>query len=126
MLSLLCWKLNIDLFYRFRWVVCQLDVLRNCIKLDKLRKALRSLPKTLDETYDRILSNIEEEYKEEAFRVPQWLVFSARPVTVEEVVEVLATDLDTAFDPQQRLPVPRDILTICSSLVTISRSSDSR
>jgi hypothetical protein len=69
--------------------VCQLDVLRNCIKLDKLRKALNSLPKTLNETYNRILLNIEEGYKEEAFRVLQWLVFSARPVTVEEVVEVL-------------------------------------
>ena len=69
--------------------MCQLDVLWNCIKLDKLRKALNSLPKTMDETYDRILSNIEEEYKEEAFRVLQWLVFSVCPVTVEELWKCL-------------------------------------
>jgi len=103
-------------------VVCQLDVLQKCLKLSSLRKALNSLPKTLHETYHRILLNIEEEYRDDAFKVLQWLAFSARPVTLAEVAEVLAINLDDRphFDPDQRLPDPRDILTICSGLVTVS------
>ncbi|PVH67502.1 ankyrin, partial [Cadophora sp. DSE1049] len=103
----------------FRWVVCQLDVLRKCLKLDALRKALKSLPKTLDETYARILLGIDEDYRQDAFRILQWLVYSARPLRIEEIVEVIAIDTEQSrFDPENRLPDPRDLLTICSSLVT--------
>ncbi|KAL8780876.1 MAG: hypothetical protein Q9213_006266 [Squamulea squamosa] len=45
----------------FRWTVCQLDALQNCSRLPSLRKALKNLPKSLDETYCRILCNIPEE-----------------------------------------------------------------
>ncbi|KAL5325365.1 hypothetical protein ACEPPN_006490 [Leptodophora sp. 'Broadleaf-Isolate-01'] len=103
----------------FRWVVCQLDVLRKCLKVDALRKALKSLPKTLDETYDRILRSIDEDYSQDAFRILQWLVYSARPLRIEEMVEVIAIDTEQSqFNPENRLPDPRDLLTICSSLVT--------
>ena len=89
------------------------------MKVDALRKALKALPKTLDETYARILDNIDEEYSQDAFRILQWLVYSARPLRIEEVAEVLAINTDESrFDPENRLPEPRDLLTICSSLVT--------
>ena len=86
---------------------------------------MRSLPKTLDDTYARILCNIDEEYSEDAFRILQWLVYSARPLLIEEVAEVIAVkiDNDPQFDPENRLPEPRDILTICSSLVTTAIST---
>lgn len=111
-------------FSRFRWVVCQLDALRKCLKLDALRKALRSLPKTLDDTYAQILCNIDEEYSQDAFKILQWLAYSARPLRIEEVAEVIAVEINgnPRFDPENRLPEPRDILTICSSLVTTATS----
>ncbi|KAG9240039.1 hypothetical protein BJ878DRAFT_469094 [Calycina marina] len=103
----------------FRWVVCQLDVLRKCLKVDALRKALKCLPKTLDETYARILVSIDENYSQDAFRILQWLVYSARPLRMEEMVEVIAIDTEQSqFNSENRLPDPRDLLTICSSLVT--------
>ncbi|KAH9203372.1 ankyrin repeat-containing domain protein [Leptodontidium sp. 2 PMI_412] len=103
----------------FRWVVCQLDVPRKCLKVDALRKALKSLPKTLDETYARILLSIDEDYSQDAFRILQWLVYSARPLRIEEMVEVIAIDTEESqLNPENRLPDPRDLLTICSSLVT--------
>src|SRR6202020_635271 len=110
------------LISRFRWVVCQLEELRKCAKLSELRKALKALPKTLDETYERILVNIDEMYREDVRKVLQFLAFSACPVSLEEVVEVLAVSLEDSprFDPEQRYPEPRDILTRCSSLVSIS------
>ena len=50
--------------HRFRWAVCQLDILKR-LKPDvsTIRAALSNLPKTLDETYERIfLSILEEEW----------------------------------------------------------------
>ncbi|KAG4429187.1 hypothetical protein IFR05_015330 [Cadophora sp. M221] len=92
----------------FRWVVCQLDALRKCLKVDALRKALKSLPKTLDDTYVRILLRIDEDYSQDAFRILQWLIYSARPLHIEEMVEVIAIDSEQSqFDPENRLPDPR-------------------
>ncbi len=45
----------------FRWVVCQLDNLRRLHQVSKIKEAIRSLPETLDETYERIFSCIPEE-----------------------------------------------------------------
>jgi hypothetical protein len=110
------------LFYRFRWVVCQLDVLRKCMTVDALRRTLKALPKSLDETYDRILLNIDEQHSDQALKIMQWLAFSARPVTLEEVGEALTVDLDHGcmLEPDARLQDSHDILTICCSLVTVS------
>ena len=80
---------------------------------------MKSLPKTLDETYDRILRNIDEDYRQDALRILQWLAYSARPLQIEEVAEIVAVDAEQSrFDPENRLRDPRDVLTICSSLVT--------
>ncbi len=87
-----------------------------------LRKALKSLPKTLDDTYVRILCTIKAEYCSYAFKILQWLVFSVRPLSIQEAAEILAIDeeAERGFNPEYRLEDPRDILTICSSLVTIA------
>jgi hypothetical protein len=93
-----------------------------------LRKSLASLPRTLDQTYDRILTAISEEYAEYAMRILQWLTFSARPLSVEEVAEVVAIDVarDPAFDCDEVLEDPLEALNICSSLVTITTNEVDR
>jgi hypothetical protein len=85
-----------------------------------LRKALASLPKTLDDTYARILCNIDGENSENALKILQWLAYSARPLQIKEVAEVITVNIGHSprFDSERRFPEPRDILTICSSLVT--------
>ena len=87
-----------------------------------LRKALVTLPMTLDDTYVRILCSIKDEYQSYAFKILQWLAFSVRPLLIEEAVDIIAVDEEPngKFDPDNRLPDPRDILTICSSLVIIT------
>ncbi|MCJ1395280.1 hypothetical protein MMC18_008164 [Xylographa bjoerkii] len=104
----------------FRWVVCQLDELRKCLKLKTLQATLRSLPRTLDETYTRILSRIDEQYKHDAFEILLWLAYSSRPLLIQEVAEVVAFDFegDIQFDKENRLRDPNDTLVICSSLVS--------
>lgn len=61
--------------------MCQLDAIGKCSKLDVLQKMLRSLPKSLEETYERILTNIETENRHDAIKLLHWAAFSARPVS---------------------------------------------
>jgi ankyrin repeat protein len=87
-----------------------------------LRQSLATLPRTLDETYDRILASIREEDCVYAIRILQWLTFSARPLSIEEVAEVAATDVarEPIFDRDEVLVDPLEALEICSSLVTLT------
>jgi len=106
---------------RFRWAACQLDALGRCLNRSMLRKSLKELPRTLDETYERILCAINDDYREYALRILQWLAFSARPLLVEQVAEAVAISVDDSplFDRDQVLEDPFDVLTICPSLVTV-------
>ena len=45
------------------------------------------MPRTLEETYDRVLSAIDDQYSDEAKTALYWLAFSARPITVAELAE---------------------------------------
>ena len=111
----------IELVIRFQWVKCQLDALGRCLSLSSLRKALRSLPKDLDDTYARILQSIEDgEHSKLVATIVQWLAYSKRPMTLREISEALTIDPDDdhQFDIERRLENPQDLLRICSSLVT--------
>lgn len=112
-----------DFALRFRWAACQLDALGDCLTEAKLRKALHTLPPTLDETYARILSNIKEDYQDYAFLMLQWLCFSPRPLRLEELAEVVAvTSEEPWIHPEERLADPQDVLAICSTLITTESS----
>jgi len=106
-------------------VVCQLDMFRRCLSVAAVRKALATpLPKSLDETYERILSNIDEVHQPEVMKILQALTVSIDHLTLDQVVEILAVDLDSIpprFDPDARVLDSQSILTMCSSLVTTFR-----
>jgi ankyrin repeat protein len=91
-----------------------------------LQRALATLPPTLDQTYDRILAGIDENYSQYAIRILQWLTFSARPLSIDEVAEAVAIDAkrDPAFDRDEVLEDPMEVLNICSSLVTMTMTVD--
>ncbi len=105
--------------------MCQVDEVRKCLKPKELQKALKSLPRTLDDTYARILCNIDEQHSADVFKILQWLVYSTRPMAIEEIAEVVAIDTegDCRLDLENRLREPHDILAICSSLVTTTTST---
>jgi len=113
---------------RFRWAVCQLDELGKCLNQKMLQKALATLPSTLDQTYNRILAAISEEHSQYALHILRWLAFSARPLSIDEVAEVVTIDAkrDPAFDRDEVLQDPLDALNICSSLITITVDSNYR
>jgi hypothetical protein len=108
---------------RFRWVFCQLEVLRHCFPAN-LRRTLEELPKSLDETYKRILNGINNSNQEHAYRLLQCLAVARSPLRVEELAEVLAVDLypggipklntDWRWEDQEEA-----VLSACSSLVSV-------
>ncbi|KAH9169145.1 ankyrin repeat-containing domain protein [Lactarius sanguifluus] len=110
----------------FRWVFCQLEVLRHCLA-PSLRRQLNELPRSLDETYERVLKEVESTNQGQyARRLLHCLAVAMRPLRVEELAEVLAFDLDTTEEEIPTLHAEwrwedqeRAVLSACSSLVTI-------
>jgi len=117
---------------RFRWAYCQLEALRQC-PLRYISSTLEELPKTLDETYERILQGISEKMRNDAHRIFQWLVVSSRPLGVQELAEVFAINFDEEmsgipeFEPSWRDPnAETAVLSACSTLITIVDGGDWR
>ncbi|KAH7471893.1 hypothetical protein FOMA001_g13732 [Fusarium oxysporum f. sp. matthiolae] len=110
----------------FRWAACQLDSLETCLDREGIETALKSLPQDLNETYNRMLQRIPPERKHKAIRLLQFLVYSERPLTLKEAVDVIAVRIDSRpgyFDPQDRLPCPSELTRFCPSLVSIVHDS---
>src|SRR5947207_11283141 len=83
------------LLIRFRWVICQLEAIRKCYKVSHLRTVLRQLPKTLEETYQKILENVPEDYNREVRDALHFLCVSRQPLTLGSVNEAVAFDPET-------------------------------
>ena len=78
---------------------------------------------TMDETYDRVLLNIPEDYQQEAHAALQWLAFSQRPMTLGEISDAIVVDRrNQCFGFESRFLDAYNVLEICSSMVTLSES----
>lgn len=82
-------KMFNDVLYRFLWASYQLRELKR-LKVSKpsyFKRALLKLPATLDESYERMLNEIEDVYYHEALTALRWLAFAQQPLSLEEVSE---------------------------------------
>ncbi|KAK2604011.1 hypothetical protein QQS21_003847 [Conoideocrella luteorostrata] len=104
------------------WAFCQLDSLARCPHEAAIEETLVSLPRNLEETYQRMINHIPTEFKNDAIRLLQFLVHSKRPLTLAEAKEVIATQIEhkqRGFNTKRRLFREIEILTYCPGLVTI-------
>ena len=97
-----------------------------------VRGILSRLPKTLDETYERVLRAIHDDIKEHARRLLHCLAVAVRPLRVEELAEILAFDFDAAkgdipeYHADWRWKDQEEaVLSTCSSLITIAEYNGS-
>ena len=104
---------------------CQLETLRQCLPQSVLR-TLNELPESLDDTYERLMTNITRANQAHAFRMLQCLTVAIQPLTVAELAELLAFDFDVAEGEMPKLKPnwrwedhEQAILSTCSSLVTV-------
>lgn len=86
-----------------------------------VRRMLQTLPDDLNETYDRILQKIPGPRISNAIKLLQLLAFSKRPLRLEEVIDVVATepDIEPPFDAGDRISPPDAVIGYCSNLVRI-------
>jgi ankyrin repeat protein len=107
-----------------------LEVLRLCFPAN-LRHTLKELPKSLDETYKRILNEINNANHVHAYRLLQCLAVALRPLQVSELAEVLAFDLTAGGIPKLNADwrwedQEEAVLSACSSLVSVVNHRGSR
>jgi len=86
----------------------------------EIDEILHSLPKDLTESYDRLLSRVDESVSQEVAVALEWLSLSKRPLFIEEVLEGIIINPDTSpiYNPD-RLLTATDILSCLTGLVTI-------
>src|SRR5229473_1614971 len=118
---------------RFKWAFCQLEALRHCLA-PRVRHMLQELPDTLDETYERMLRDINKANRDHAHWLLQCLTVAVRPLRVAELAEVLAIDFGTAAcEETSKLNLDwrwedheEAVLSACSSLISIVNDDDDR
>ncbi len=115
---------------RFLWAAIQLDQLSRLHSDRAIKNALGNLPRGLDETYIQILHKIQEENPDSIESVKamlRWLVGSANPLTLDQLAEAISIEPnDTYRDSDAIATDPRDVLTLCRSLVRVDHHERSR
>ena len=97
---------------------CQLDVLCKARTIKAMYDALGTLPIGLDETYERILSNIDDRDFVYASRALKWAAYSLRPLRIKELVEARAVSPgQKRMNEEERIAQPDDIFDICGNLL---------
>ena len=98
--------------------MCQLDSVRQLRRPSAIRKALRTLPRTLDQTYEKILLGVDtSEEREMLRRALQFIVFAVRPVRTEELAEAIIVEADwVQLDKEARFIKVDDIFKGLRSL----------
>jgi hypothetical protein len=93
---------------------------------------LSELPKSLDDTYLRVLKGIDEANREDVYRLLQCPVVSIWPLRIEELAEFLAIDFDNTegipkLNPDWRWEDQEQSLrAACSSLIAIVNTGYTR
>lgn len=93
--------------------------LRQCLTLGEVKEQLETLPKDLEETYERILRKSRR--PRDLLQILHWLAFSARALTLAEIAEAVAVNHEAhggpRYDPDRRFSDPQSALLVCSGLV---------
>ncbi|KAL2062783.1 hypothetical protein VTL71DRAFT_5855 [Oculimacula yallundae] len=106
----------------FRWASLQLEELKilRPMKARSIKKVLQTLPKDLDETYERVLMRIPAGNTREALSVLRWISFASRPLYIDEIMDVCAIQLDDdpEFDADERYSSD-NIFDMLPALITV-------
>ena len=107
-------------------------MLQRCIPIS-IQQTLSELPRSLDETFQRVLREIRNTDRALAHRLLQCLFVAVRPLRVEELADKHMLEFDGAEGATPKLNQDwrwedrqRAVLSACSSLVTLIDDGDSR
>ena len=112
---------------RFRWAVCQIDSLQR-LKCERktVQKALKNLPKTLNETYDRILLAVPEEERLFVEHALRWIahhneLYGGQGIPCEVLIQATeASTLSLTGNQNERFYDKDTLREVCGCLIKIS------
>lgn len=82
----------------FQWavLVCNMVIEENDngTKADVLQEKLVTIPEALDELYASILCSVPETERQQTVKLFQWVLFTARPLSAQELRDALSIDKD--------------------------------
>ena len=110
---------------RFLWVDLQLQTICAQSSDYSIRKALQDLPKSLPETFSRILNDARQYGPTHQIRLLKILVAALRPLTTEEIREAMSVSyLDTRWDASKLINNVHAVLACCGSLLFIDEEEE--
>lgn len=112
-------------FSRFLLAHLQMDSLVKKDNVEAVRKALSSLPKSLDSIYDEAIQRIRQDDHnvERAEQILAWLTYASRPLSLTAIRHALAVgDGDKKFN-EKAMPDEETLVSICAGLVSIEGES---
>lgn len=99
---------------------------------DTVKSAVAQLPKDLNETYARILTEVEPDMVDKARRALLWLAVSSRPLYIEEITEACSVQLEghdafgrTRISPFNLYQMLRDLVSIVPRITETDPVRDS-
>ena len=101
----------------------QLSALSDCNSPDEVATQLKNLPADLNQSYQQFFAKLDSHYHDMVLTIVQWLAFSKKPLTIDQICEVVAIvkveeDQHPRYEPGKkwnRLSVER----VCADLVTV-------
>ena len=120
----------------FRWAALQLLALKDKDRVKDVENALKDLPKNLVETYEVMLTRIENSKRSGvALSILRWLAYFQRSILLSEVAEIAIFEIEhcssvdtddyaVSYHPKDRFPGIWTTRKILSGLVTVSGIDD--
>ena len=114
---------------RFLFAKLQLDILLNSHSDEDVKAALLSLPEDLDETWVRLLQDVDSANSnprnhEKIRRILRWLVSAVRPLKVDEIKEAIAVEECQMHRNRNAEVKDAQIVDLCGPLVSINEETN--
>lgn len=89
-------------------------------------QCLQTLPRDMNETYERMLCNIDESCIDDVRRILTMLCFAIRPITTAELIDAHAVDLQQPpfLDREGRLLDTESLMEICAGMLETVETTD--
>ena len=113
-------------FCRFLVAALQIESLKHCISVKKLRQVVELLPSGLDDLYRHTWRRIEAQTEDEvslATKAIIWLTYAYQSLTVTELQHALAVSDDVEGFDEDDVVAEELIISVCCGLIVVDGES---
>lgn len=122
------YEFDIFLFRRFLLARLHTESLIPMLNPYQVREALKTLPKTVDDTYALALARIDSQpfksHRDFSYKILSWVAYSFRSLTISELLCALAVDPGDPSFNISKVSLQKDITSLCAGLVIIHPISE--